>query len=102
MHLATHENGCSRAWFDYCRSVFPQSVRKASSIVDLYNVSTYQCRILLNNMGSLNQKSEFRKTENMDKPFFPQEKFNVTDDRQLSLLRGFWGNNRACNSDGRC
>ena len=70
MHLAIHENGCSRAWFDYCRSVFTQSVRKASSIVDLYNVSTYQCRILLNKMGSLNQKSEFRKTDNMDKRFF--------------------------------
>ena len=36
-------------------------------------------------MGHFKRKSDFRKTENTDKPFFPQEKFNVTDDRQLSL-----------------
>ena len=31
----------------------------------------------------------------MDKPYSPQERFNVSDDRQLSLLREFGGNNYA-------
>ena len=31
----------------------------------------------------------------MDKPFSPRERFNVSDDRQLSLLGEFWGNNHA-------
>ena len=31
----------------------------------------------------------------MHKPFSTQEKFNVTDDRQLSLLRELWGNKYA-------
>ena len=77
MHRATHEDAYARAWFDYCRSVFPQSVRKAASDVDLYNVSTYQCSILFNNMGSF-------------KPFSQQEKFNISDDPKLSPLREFW------------
>ena len=94
-HRATHEDAYTRAWFDYCRSVFPQSVRKASPDVDLHNVSSYQCSILFNNMGSSNRKTEFRTTENMHKPFSPQDKFNVTDDRQLSLLRELWGNKYA-------
>ena len=91
-HRATHEDAYSRAWFDFCRSVFPQSVRKAGSDVDFYNVSTYQCSIFFNNMGSFIRKSEFWKTENTDKPFSPQEKFNIADDGQLSLFREFWGN----------
>ena len=95
MHRAIHEDACTTAWFDYCRSVFPQSVRKAGPDVDLHNVSMYECSILFNNMGSFNRKSEFRKAENMHKSFSPKEKFNITDDRQLSLLREFWGNNHA-------
>ena len=95
MHRATHEDAYSRARFDYCRSVFPQSVRKAESDVDLYDVSTYQCSVLFNNMGSFDRKSEFRKTENMDKPIVPQEKYNVTDHRQLPLLREVMRNSYA-------
>ena len=95
MHRATYEDACTRAWFDYCRSVFPQSVRMAGPDVDFYNVSTYQCSILFNNMGSFSQKSEFRKAENMDKRSSSNEKFNITHDPQLSLLREFWGNNYA-------
>ena len=95
MHCATYEDANTRAWFDYCRNVFPQSVRKTGPNVDLYNVSTYQCSILFNNMGSFNRKSEFRKAENMDKPVSPHEKFNVTNDPQLSHLKEFWGNNYA-------
>ena len=94
-------NSDTRAWFHYCRSVFPKSVRKASPDVDLYNVSTYQCSILFNNLGSFNRKSEFRKVENMYKPVSPNEKFNVTNDPQLSLLREFWGEQlRACDDYG--
>ena len=75
MHRATHGDAYTRAWFDYCRSVFSQAVREAGPNVDLYNVSSYQCSILFNNMGSFNRKNEFRKAENMYKPVSPNEKF---------------------------
>ena len=35
MHRATSEDACTKAWFDCCRSVFPQSVRKAGP--DVYS-----------------------------------------------------------------
>ena len=95
MHRANYEDAYTRAWFDFCRSVFPQSVRKASPNVDLHNVSTYHCSILLNNMGSFSGKSGFRKAENMYKPVSPNEKFNVTNDPQLSPLRELGRNNNA-------
>ena len=79
-----------KAWFDSCRSVFPQSVRKAGPDVDLNNVSTYQCSILFNNVGSFSRKSEFRKAEIIDKPISANERFNVTNDPHLSLLPEFW------------
>ena len=90
MRRATSEDAYTKAWFDYCRSVFPQSVRKAGPDVNLSHVSTYQCRILFNNMGSFNRKSEFRNAENIDKPSFFNERFNVTNDPHLSLLTEFW------------
>ena len=43
-------------------------------------------------MGSFNQKSEFRRPENLNKPIAKGEKFNVAE---LSLLRNFLGNNYA-------
>ena len=95
MHRATSEDAYTKAWFDYCRSVFPLFVRKAGPDVDLYNVSTYQRSILFNNMGSFNRKSEFRKAENVDKPISSSEKLNVISDPQLSLLPEFWRNNNA-------
>ena len=54
MHRATCEDAYTRAWFDYCRSVFPQSVRKAGPNIDFCNVLTCQCSILFDNMGSFN------------------------------------------------
>ena len=57
MHRATSEDAYTNAWFGYCRSVFPQSVMKTGPDVDFYNVSTYQCSILFDNMGSLNRKT---------------------------------------------
>ena len=92
MHGATFKNAYAKAWCDYCRNVFSQSVRKASPDVNLYNVSMYQGSILFNNMGFVNKKSEFRKAENIDMPISPNERFNLTN---LSLLREFWGNNYA-------
>ena len=83
MHRATSEDA------------FPQSVRKAGPEVDFHNLSTYQCSILFNNMGSFNRKSEFRKAENIDKPISGNEMFNVANDPYLSLLTEFWGNNCA-------
>ena len=91
MHRATSEDAYTEAWFDCCRRVLPQSVRKAGPHVDYYYVSTYQCSILFNNMGSLNWKSEFRKSDNVDKPISPKERFNVTNDP----LTEFWENNNA-------
>ena len=102
MHRAAREDAYTRAWFDYCRSVFPQSVRKAGPNVDLHNVSTYQCSILFKNMGSFNRKSEFRKVENKDKPISSNKKINVANDPQLSLLKELWGKQlRASDLDGR-
>ena len=92
MHSATSDDDFTQAWFDYSRSVFPQSVRKNGTKVDIYNVPTYQCSILFHNMGSINQKSEFRKSENLNKHITKSEKFNVAE---LSLLREFWRNNNA-------
>ena len=92
MHRATYEDAYTRAWFNYCRNVFPQSVRKTGTNTDIDKVSTYQCGILLNNLDSFNWKSEFRKAENMSKPVTQGEKFNVTE---LPLLREFWRNNDA-------
>ena len=57
LHRATHKDACTKASFDYCRSVFSQSMKKAGPDVNLYNVSTYQCSILFNNVGSFNRKS---------------------------------------------
>ena len=88
MHRATPEDEFAQTWFDYDRSVFPQSVRKTGTNVELYNVPTYQCSFLFNNTGSFNQKSEFRKPQNLKKPVAKGEKYNVAD---LSPLREFWG-----------
>ena len=64
MHRASSDDAYTQAWFDYSRSsVFPQSVRKTGTDNELFNVSTYQCSILLNKMVSFNRKSEFRKPE---------------------------------------
>ena len=90
MHRANSNDAYTQAWFDYCRHVFPESVRKTGTSADLYSVSTCQCSIRFNDMGSFNRKSEFGKAENMDKPVTQCEKFNVTDDPRLSLLREFW------------
>ena len=46
-------------------------------------------------MGSFSGKSGFRKAENMYKPVSPNEKFNVTNDPQLSPLRELGRNNNA-------
>ena len=73
MHRVTYEDACTKAWFDDCRSVFPQSVVKAGRDVDFYHVSTYQFSIPYNKMGPFNWKSEFRKAENLDKPISSNE-----------------------------
>ena len=92
MHSATFDDDFTQARFDYSRSVFPQSVKRKSTNVDIYDVPTYQCSILFNNMGSFNQKSEFRRSENLNKHTSKSEKFSVAE---LSLLRECLGNNHA-------
>ena len=74
MNRATHEDAYTRAWFDFCRRVFPQSVKKASQDIDLYNVSTYQCSIFF---------IEFRRVENMHKPQRHRRPAAVTSQRIL-------------------
>ena len=46
-------------------------------------------------MGSFFRKSEFRKAGSVDHPISSNEKFNVTNDPQLSILTEFFGNNYA-------
>ena len=92
MHRATSDDAFTQAWFDSGQSVFPQSVTKTGTNVELFNVPTYQCSILFHNMDSLKRKSEFRGPENLNKPITKGEKFNVAD---LLLLREFWRNNYA-------
>ena len=58
MHRATSKDAYTKAWFDYCRRIFPKSVRKAGPDVDFYNVSTYQCKHPLQLHGSFNKKSD--------------------------------------------
>ena len=87
MHLATSDDAFKQTWLDYRPFVFPQSVGETGTNVKLFHVPTYQCSILLKNMGSFSQKSEFSRPENLNKPIAKGEKFNVAD---LSLLREFW------------
>ena len=87
MHPATLDDDFTHAWFDYSRSIFPQSSRKTGTTVDLFNVPTYQCSILFNNMCSFNQKSEFWRPEDLNRPIAKSDKFNVAD---VSLLDEFW------------
>ena len=70
----------------------PAICGKTGTNVELFNVPTYQCSILCNNVGSFNWKSAFRRPENLNKPVAKSEKFNVAD---FSLLRELWRNNYA-------
>ena len=95
MHRATPDEKYTQAWFDYSRSFVPQSVRKE---VQTLNIST--CRrpsAASNNMGSFNRKSEFQKSENLNKPITKGEKFNVAD----VWLKEFGNQLRACDFDSR-
>ena len=76
MHGASYDNEEARAWFDYCRRTFPQSIRKVGPDAHLHSTSSYQCSILFNNMGSFNRRSEFRRSENVGKPLEEKEKFH--------------------------
>ena len=96
MHRATSDDTFAQAWFDFCQSVFPQSVRKTGTNVELNDVPTYQCSILFNNMGSFNRKSEFQRPENLNRPITKGEKFSVAD---LSRILG--KQLRECDSDSR-
>ena len=80
MHRATSEDAYTKAWFDCCRRIFPTIREEGRPGVDFYNVSTYQCSILFNNMGSFNRKSEFRKAETVGKPISSNENFHVASD----------------------
>ena len=74
-------------------------MRKVVKYVELINVTTYQCSILFNNLGSFNRKSEFWKPENLNKPNTKVKKLNFDE---LSLLKEF-GRKQLCSCfiDGR-
>ena len=75
MHRPKSDDVYTKAWLDYSRpSFFPQSGRKVGEDVNFFNVSTYQCSILVNKLGSFNRKSEFWKRENQNKPITRGEK----------------------------
>ena len=59
MHRATSDDDFTQAWFDYGRSVFPQSVRKTGTNVELFNVPTYEWHSFQQCGCSYNRKSEF-------------------------------------------
>ena len=86
MPSATLEDAYTKAWFDYCRSVCPQTVRKTDPEVYFYDVSTYPCSTLFNNMGSSTEGKNFGKRRILINRFFSNEKFNVTNDLELSLF----------------
>ena len=71
-----YEDAYTRAWFDYCRSVSPQSVRKASPNVDL------TC-----------QRSSAASSSTKWVP--SARGVNIGKLPQLSLLKEIWGNNYA-------
>ena len=50
IHRGASDDAYTQAWFDYSRSVFRQLVRKTGTNVEFFNVPTYQCSILFNNM----------------------------------------------------
>ena len=100
MDRATFEDTNTKAWFDCCRSVFPQSVRKAGPNVDFYSVSTYQSSILFNNMGSFNRRSEFGKAESIEKQISSNESSTLST--ILSTSHRILGKQlRTCYLDGR-
>ena len=57
--------------------------------------------ILFNNMGSFNRKSEFRKAENMHKPFSPREVQRHRRPTAVTSQRILVKHLRACDPDGR-
>ena len=69
-----------------------QSVRNIGKDVELFNVPTYQCSTLFNNLGSFNRMSEFWKQENLNEPIAKGVKFNIAE---VSLLKDLLGNNCA-------
>ena len=79
IHHATSEDAYAQAWFNHSQSVFPQSVKKTRGNVEQFHMSTYQCSILFNNMGSFSRKSEFRKSHNLSNPIAKNERYNVTN-----------------------
>ena len=88
MYRASSDDAHTQAWFDYSRSsVFPQSVKKIGIDVELFNVSTYQCSILFDNMASFYRKSEFQKPENLNKPMIKGES---SISLNLLFLKEFW------------
>ena len=85
IHRATSEDIFAQAWSNNSQSIFPQSWKKIGANVELFHMSTYQCSILLKNMGYGKVNSENHK--NLNKPIAQNERYNITD---LSLLREFW------------
>ena len=100
MHRAASDGVNTQAWFDF-QSIIDLSTicEKIGKDVELFNVSTYQCSIIFNNLRSFNRKSEFWKPENQNKPITKSEQINIAE---LSLLNEFlWKQPCPCYLDVR-
>ena len=85
--MFTHKHGLTES------IIYPLKIcEQVGKGVERFNVSTYQCCVLFNNVGSFNRKSDFQKPENLNEPIAKCEKINIAE---LSLLKEFCGNNFA-------
>ena len=80
-HRATSDDASTQAWFDYSLPTIclPTICEKIGKDVELFNVSTYPCSILVDHLGSFNRKSEIGKPENLNKPVTKGEKINFAE-----------------------
>ena len=92
VHRPTLDDQYTQEWFDYSRSVLPQSVRKqvqtlsSSSRRRISVASSSTIRVPLT--GRVNSGNQ----ENLNKPISKKETYNIAD---VSLLQQFGGNNHA-------
>ena len=83
MHRATFDDAYTQAWFDFCRSSIPQSVRKQVQTLN-FSCANVPVWYSLQQHGFLQPEDRIPEPENLNKPVTKGEKFNVAN---LSLLR---------------
>ena len=86
MHRATSDDAFTQAWFNYCRNVLSQSVRKTGTNGDICSVNA-SVQHPLQQRGFLQPEERIPEGREHEQASYQSEKFNVTE---LSLLREFW------------